>query len=77
MKRIPPGSRVYSNNAVQYCKKRLAELQVQGVPVVFVDEGVVTTKTMAKFEYAPKYQNFEVSEKDLNLKCLGFVVGLS
>ena len=45
--------------------------------MVFVDEGVVTTKTMAKFEYAPKYQNFEVGEKDLNLKCLGFVVGLS
>ena len=47
------------------------------MPIVYLDEGVVTTKTMRKVEYAPKHKNFEVDEKRLNLRMLAFVIGLS
>ena len=47
------------------------------MPIVYLDEGVVTTKTMRKVEYAPKLKNFEVDEKRLNLRMLAFVIGLS
>ena len=52
-------------------------MNAQGVPIVYLDEGVVTTKTMRKVEYAPKLKNFEVDEKRLNLRMLAFVIGLS
>ena len=55
VKRVPLPKQEFCNNAIQYCKRRINELRSEGVPIIYLDEGVVTTKTMPKFEFAPKY----------------------
>ena len=74
---IPYGKKVFSNKQVLFCKRRLAELTAAGVPVIFADEGMITKHTVPTHEYAPKYCNVEMTDKQRNIKSLAFIVALS
>ena len=67
----------FSEEGVDYCKRRLPLLMGQGIPVIFADESCITSKTLPSVTYAMKNENCNLDEKKTNLKCLPFIVALS
>ena len=63
--------------SIAYGKKRLAELEEEGVPVIMADESCLTVKTIQTHEWMVKRKNICIDEKQLNSACCAFVVALS
>ena len=46
IKAVPIKSQEYHAQQVQFCKRRVTELKEQNIPIVYLDESCLTTKTM-------------------------------
>ena len=77
VKLVPKKSKQFSDSAILYCKRRLTALNSAGIPVVYVDEGMVTRSTWPQFDYNLPYCNTQLSPDYLNQASYAFIVGLS
>ena len=76
IKAVPIKSQEYHAQQVQFCKRRVNELKEQNIPIVYLDESCLTTKTMLTHQYMVKNKNIEINEQLMNSECTAFVVAL-
>ena len=77
IKVVPDKSQKFVTDTIAYLKHRLNHLKEEGIPVVYADESVLSTRLLLTHQWMSKGQNIQVDDKKLNEKTLAFVVGLS
>ena len=77
IKVIPEKKEQFVEDTIKNCRDRFNILKNEGIPVVFLDESCLTTKTLPTHQWMSKYSNVELNEKKLNVKTLAFVVAIS
>ena len=77
VKVIPECSRDWAERAKIDCRNRIAQYKKDGVPIVFCDESVLSSKLLPSHAWMGKGKNVEIDEKLLNAKTIAFVVALS